>query len=102
MAAGDFLSYKFPTWSWSAASSSDAKYTRDFLPAEKQYLISRGVPSLRRVRQMEKAAVGEAGDRTGGQAADERLLNFGEGHDGEEVTGKGDEDDWLATHVDGK
>lgn len=102
VAAGDFLSYKFPTWSWSAASSSDAKYTRDFLPADKQYLISRGVPSLRRVRQMEKAALGTVGDKSDSQAADERLLNFGEGHDGEEVHGKGNEEDWLATHLDGE
>lgn len=104
MAAGDFLAYKFPTWAWAGASSSDQKYTRDFLPADKQYLISRGVPCLRRVSQMERAAMGRT---TGGQAggvdvSDERVLNFGEGHHGEEVTGKGGEDDWLATHVEGE
>lgn len=102
VAAGDFLTYKFPTWTWSPASSSDAKYTRDFLPSDKQYLISRGVPCLRRVSQMEKAALGsssKAGQSNTGET-DERLLNFGEGHDGEEVAGKGTEEDWLATHLD--
>lgn len=101
VAAGDFLTYKFPTWTWSSASSSDAKYTRDFLPSDKQYLISRGVPCLRRVSQMEKAALGSS-SKTGqaNSETDERLLNFGEGHDGDEVAGKGTEEDWLATHLD--
>lgn len=105
VAAGDFLTYKFPTWTWSAASSSDAKYTRDFLPDDKQYLISRGVPCLRRVSQMEKAALGATRGKKGEHeisGSDERLLNFDEGHHGDEVKGKGGEDDWLATHLDGK
>lgn len=45
VAAGDFLCYKFPTWSWEAG---DANKRRDFLPATKQYLISRnGASPLR-------------------------------------------------------
>lgn len=44
--AGDYLVYKFPTWSWSAASSK-AK-TRDFLPADKQYLVTKHVPCYER------------------------------------------------------
>lgn len=50
---------------------------------------------------MEKAALGSSSKQ--GQEStetDERLLNFGEGHDGDEVAGKGTEDDWLATHLD--
>ncbi|PWO01017.1 hypothetical protein FA09DRAFT_342332 [Tilletiopsis washingtonensis] len=71
VAAGDFLAYKFPTWTWcaatsplhsaasSAASSSatpDARYTRDFLPPTKQYLISRGVPCVRRAAAVAEGA----------------------------------------------
>ncbi|KAK0546130.1 E2-like enzyme [Tilletia horrida] len=81
--AGDFLTYKFPTWSWTAGEASK---TRDFLPADKQYLISRGVPCLRRVSQMESAAVGKAGDKDV-----EQILDFGDGKDDE---------GWLATHFD--
>ncbi|KAG0235921.1 E2-like enzyme [Actinomortierella wolfii] len=49
-AAGDFLVYKCPTWSW---ASGEPSKRRDYLPAEKQFLITRNVPCLRRVKQME-------------------------------------------------
>lgn len=38
VAAGDYLCYKFPTWQWEAGEPSKR---RDFLPADKQYLVSR-------------------------------------------------------------
>jgi hypothetical protein len=38
VAAGDFLVYKFPTWKWEAG---DASRRREYLPADKQYLVSR-------------------------------------------------------------
>lgn len=38
VAAGDFLAYKFPTWQWEAG---DPNRARDFLPTDKQYLVSR-------------------------------------------------------------
>lgn len=38
VAAGDFLVYKFPTWRWEAGEIAKR---RDFLPADKQYLVSR-------------------------------------------------------------
>ncbi|KAN0066086.1 E2-like enzyme [Thecaphora frezii] len=90
VAAGDFLSYKFPTWQWCAGDSSKA---RDYLPKDKQFLISRGVPSLRRVSQIEKGAgVGVKDD-------DERLMSFAA--DGDDDAGKGgDDDQWVATHFD--
>lgn len=102
MAAGDFLSYKFPTWSWSAGEPSK---TREFLPKDKQYLISRGVPCLRRVSQIESAALGGKKGKSrasgaGGVAGDEKMLSFAEGQDG--VEGTGGEEDWLATHLDGE
>jgi hypothetical protein len=54
---------------------------------------------------MESAALGNsaAGKRKAGESStDERILNFDEGHYGEEVKGKGGEEDWLATHLDGE
>lgn len=44
--AGDYLARHFPTWHWSAGESSKA---REYLPADKQFLISKGVPCFRRV-----------------------------------------------------
>jgi len=50
VAAGDFLVYKCPTWSW---EGGDTSKRRDYLPEDKQFLITRNVPCLRRARQME-------------------------------------------------
>lgn len=50
VAAGDFLVYKCPTWTW---ESGDPGKRRDFLPADKQYLVTRNVPCLRRAKQIE-------------------------------------------------
>uniref|UniRef100_A0A060TAF3 Autophagy-related protein 3 n=1 Tax=Blastobotrys adeninivorans TaxID=409370 RepID=A0A060TAF3_BLAAD len=40
--AGDYLVNKFPTWTWASASPSKQ---RDFLPADKQYLVTKHVPA---------------------------------------------------------
>ncbi|KAK9479299.1 autophagocytosis associated protein [Lipomyces japonicus] len=48
--AGDYLAYKFPTWSWSPAPPSKR---RDFLPADKQFLVTKHVAS--HVRAQAKA-----------------------------------------------
>ncbi|ODQ65791.1 hypothetical protein NADFUDRAFT_24471 [Nadsonia fulvescens var. elongata DSM 6958] len=40
--AGDYLVDKFPTWAWGSVSPSKCK---DFLPADKQYLVTKHVPS---------------------------------------------------------
>ncbi|KAF4553235.1 putative autophagy-related protein 3 [Elsinoe fawcettii] len=45
--AGDFLVYKFPSWSWSDASSPDKRVA--YFPPGKQYLVTRGVPCRRRL-----------------------------------------------------
>lgn len=42
--AGDFLCYKFPSWSWSSATIE-----RGSLPKDKQYLVTRHVPCLSRI-----------------------------------------------------
>ncbi|EGV66160.1 E2-like enzyme [Yamadazyma tenuis] len=43
--AGDYLVYKFPTWEWSSAPS---KLQKSYLPPDKQYLITKHVPSHER------------------------------------------------------
>ncbi|KAI8887356.1 autophagocytosis protein [Backusella circina FSU 941] len=50
VAAGEFLVYKCPTWSWEGGLDEKK---RDYLPADKQFLVTRNVPCLRRARQME-------------------------------------------------
>ncbi|KAJ7516234.1 hypothetical protein O6H91_22G048600 [Diphasiastrum complanatum] len=72
--AGDNLVSKCPTWSWEAG---DPNKRRPYFPANKQYLITRNVPCLRRA-----ASIEEEYEAVGGEV----LLD--------------DEDDggWLATH----
>jgi len=50
VAAGDHLVHHCPSWQW-AAGSSDC--VRDYLPQDKQFLITRNVPCYKRCRQME-------------------------------------------------
>jgi len=76
---GDFLTYKFPVWTW---EKGDAK-PREHLPVDKQYLITRGVPCLRRATSL---AYTDADEDS------EKLLIFG-GDGGD----KGDE--WVQTHA---
>ncbi|CAK5281266.1 unnamed protein product [Mycena citricolor] len=78
VAAGDFLAYKFPVWSWEAGDASKAK---DYLPADKQYLLTRGVPCLRRATSLAYTDADEDA---------ERLLSFGDS------TGA---DEWVETHA---
>lgn len=47
VAAGDYIVYKFPTWSWADASSPAKRVA--YLPEGKQYLVTRGVPCHRRL-----------------------------------------------------
>ncbi|XP_059460591.1 autophagy-related protein 3 [Corylus avellana] len=72
--AGDNLVSKCPTWSWESGESSKRK---PYLPPEKQFLITRNVPCLRRA-----ASVEEDYEAAGGE-----VLLDGEDNDG-----------WLATH----
>ncbi|TPX33315.1 hypothetical protein SmJEL517_g03711 [Synchytrium microbalum] len=76
--AGDFLVYKCPTWTWVAGEESKR---REYLPPDKQYLITRNVPCLRRVKAIEYRPEDE--DR-------EELVHDDNAEDGE--------DDWVATH----
>nr|AGM32723.1 autophagocytosis associated protein [Coptotermes formosanus] len=49
VAAGDALIALCPRWSW---SSADASRRHDFLPADKQYLVNRGVLCEKRVKDL--------------------------------------------------
>lgn len=71
--------YKFPVWSWQAG---DPSKKRDYLPADKQYLISRNVPCLRRVSNLVYTDADEDA---------ETMVQDGE-------VG---EEDWVATHTNG-
>jgi len=48
--AGDFLVHKCPTWQWAAGEESKR---RSYLPADKQFLVTRNVPCYKRVKEME-------------------------------------------------
>lgn len=50
VAAGDQLVYRFPTWQWMSAKKGLEK---SYLPKDKQFLITKGVPSLSRVRDLD-------------------------------------------------
>jgi len=79
VAAGDFLAYKFPVWSWEKGESSKA---REYLPADKQYLVTRKVPCLRRATSLAYTDADEDA---------EKLLSFADD------SSKGDE--WVQTHA---
>ncbi|QRV93903.1 autophagy-related protein 3 [Ceratobasidium sp. AG-Ba] len=79
VAAGDFLAYKFPVWSWEKGETSKA---RDYLPADKQYLVTRKVPCLRRATSLAYTDADEDA---------EKLLSFADD------SAKGDE--WVQTHA---
>ena len=82
LAAGDYLVYKFPSWSWADASTPAKRATH--LPPGKQFLITRGVPCHKRLDD----------DFAGGNGLADDLVKDGflGGPEGEE----GDEG-WLRT-----
>ncbi|KAL8853663.1 MAG: hypothetical protein Q9221_001474 [Calogaya cf. arnoldii] len=84
--AGDYLVYKFPTWAWSDASPPSKRVS--YLPAGKQYLVTRGVPCHRR---LDDNFAGDAGQ-------DEAMVQdeLGKGKGGGDTAG-GDDDGWLRT-----
>lgn len=85
VAAGDYLVYKFPTWSWADASPVSKRLS--YLPAGKQFLVTRGVPCLRR---LDDNFAGDAGQ-------DETMVGDGDDfRSGGHVAGD-DEDGWLRT-----
>ncbi|KAG8525666.1 E2-like enzyme [Bacidia gigantensis] len=83
--AGDYLVYKFPTWSWSPASSPSKRVAH--LPEGKQFLVTRGVPCARRLGE---GFAGEAGE-TDRIIRDEMGKGSADGDEGK------DEEGWLET-----
>jgi ubiquitin-like-conjugating enzyme ATG3 len=87
LAAGDYLVYKFPTWSWADAEPASRRVS--YLPAGKQFLVTRNVPCHRR---LDENFAGDAGH-------DEAVV--GDGEDFKRGAGVGapgdDEDGWLRT-----
>lgn len=76
IAAGDYLVYKFPTWSW--ADASPASKRASYLPPGKQFLVTRGVPCHRRIDENfagdaghDEAVVGDGGLRCANAGDDE-------------------------------
>lgn len=83
VAAGDYLVFKFPTWSWADAEPSSLRAPH--LPAGKQFLVTRNVPCHRR---LDADFAGDAGHE---EAIVKDGEDFGSGEAG------GDDDGWLRT-----
>ncbi|KAF2426582.1 hypothetical protein EJ08DRAFT_663169 [Tothia fuscella] len=79
--AGDFLVYKFPTWSWSDASHPSKRVS--YLPDNKQFLVTRGVPCHRRLNE----------HFAGEDVAEDAIIK--DGFDGNHP--EDDDDGWLRT-----
>lgn len=91
--AGDYLVYKFPSWSWSDASSPAQRVS--YLPPGKQFLVTRGVPCHRRLNDN---FAGDAGHED--EIVQDMLAGDGngDGAGGSDGAGDGgDEDGWLRT-----
>ncbi|KAL5604416.1 hypothetical protein BROUX41_002388 [Berkeleyomyces rouxiae] len=86
--AGDYLVYKFPTWSWGQADDPSRRVS--FLPPDKQFLVTRNVPCHRR---LDDDFAGDAGH-------EEALIKDGDEFGGAGSVGKAGHDDdegWLRT-----
>ena len=77
MAAGEHLVHHCPSWQWAAGDSS---LRRDYLPADKQFLVTKNVPCYKRCGDMMSEC----------NKAVEKVIEAGEGGDGEEG--------WVDTH----
>lgn len=91
IAAGDFLVFKCPTWTWAAGEQSLRK---DYLPADKQYLITKNVPCLARVKSMEYHEEEQVEDEEG-------FLVTNSSHKTQTIAEIADIDDQTAKAADG-
>ncbi|CAG9983295.1 unnamed protein product [Clonostachys byssicola] len=85
VAAGDYLVYKFPTWSWGDADAESRRVS--YLPPGKQFLVTRNVPCHRR---LDDDFAGDAGH-------EEALVNDGDDFKTGSANDGGDDDGWLRT-----
>lgn len=86
--AGDYLVYKFPTWSWADASTPAKRV--NYLPPGKQFLVTRGVPCHRR---LDDNFAGDAGEV-------DTIVRDGLRETAKEAGGidqDGEDDGWLQT-----
>ncbi|CAJ2503912.1 Uu.00g113060.m01.CDS01 [Anthostomella pinea] len=83
VAAGDYLVFKFPTWSWADADSESKR--APYLPPGKQFLVTRNVPCNRRID-----------DDFAGDAGHEEAV-VGDGDDFKAKGHTNDDDGWLRT-----
>jgi ubiquitin-like-conjugating enzyme ATG3 len=60
LAAGDYLVYKFPSWSWSDAANPSQRAAH--LPEGKQFLVTRAVPCRRRLGGQDLSNAGDMQD----------------------------------------
>lgn len=81
VAAGDFLVFKFPSWSWADAATPAQRSPH--LPAGKQFLVTRGVPCRKRIKA----------DDFAGSSDDDQLIKDMLQETGAEVGGE--DDGWL-------
>ena len=110
VAAGDFLVYKFPSWSW--ADASPASHRVSYLPPGKQFLVTRGVPCHRRLEEhfaaggpvgrgeeeeVVRDGFGGGGRGVGGGGSGRGGKGGGGGDDGSGGGGDDDDDGWLRT-----
>lgn len=75
--AGDALVYRCPTWSWGSGGDRNV----DYLPADKQYLITKNVPCMSRADALEQSVANA---------------------ENESISVEGDEDEWVGMAVDKK
>ncbi|KAK2761163.1 E2-like enzyme [Arachnomyces sp. PD_36] len=94
--AGDYLVYKFPTWSWEDASSPAKRVPH--LPEGKQFLVTRGIPCHRR---LDDNFAGDAGREdvmvTDGFNTGDDSKAGADGKKGSSSKGGSDDDGWLRT-----
>jgi ubiquitin-like-conjugating enzyme ATG3 len=91
VAAGDYLVYKFPTWSWGDADGEARRVPH--LPPGKQFLVTRNVPCHRR---LDDDFAGDAGHEEA-VVQDGEDFQRGGGGDGDKGGDGNDDEGWLRT-----
>eukprot|EP01031_Cornospumella_fuschlensis_P032445 gene32445-39233_t len=88
--AGDKLIQACPSWRWEAGDKAKA---RSYLPANKQFLATYGVPSYQRVNSLNATEIIE--DIEKGEGEDKELETDGKGDSFLEIEGQTISDEWA-------